>query len=143
MVSRGDGRPTVSSGSRNWLLESMRTSDPTDEEVRTTKTSFVETFPRGFASAGQIVGRYAMDELIGRPHSYWTEYRDKIKAVTGEDIKKAMNADLLPDRMIMLVVGNIEEIMAGHPEHEARLTDFGEIKELPLRDPLTLQPITE
>jgi len=125
------------------LLESMRTADPTDEEVRTTKNSFVETFPRAFASAGQIVGRYARDELVGRPHSYWTEYRSRVTAVTAEDIKKAMNKDLDPDKMIMLVVGNIEEIMAGHPEHEARLTDFGEIKELPLLDPLTLEPITE
>ncbi len=43
----------------------------------------------------------------------------------------------------MLVVGNIEEIMAGHPEHDARLTDFGEIKKVPLRDPMTLEPMTE
>ncbi len=125
------------------LLESMRTSDPTDEEVRTTKASFVETFPRGFASAGQIVGRYANDELVGRPHSYWTEYRDRVTAVTGADINNAMKMDIDPDKMIMLVVGNIEEIMAGHPDHDAKLSDFGEIKELPIRDPLTLEPITE
>jgi predicted Zn-dependent peptidase len=125
------------------LLDSMRTSDPTDEETRTTKNSFIETFPRGFASAGQIVGRYATDELVGRPHSYWTEYRDRVAAVTAEAVKKAMNKDLDPDKMIMLVVGNIEEIMAGHPEHDARLTDFGKITELPLRDPLTMEPITE
>jgi zinc protease len=125
------------------LLESMRSSDPTDEEVRTAKASFIETFPRGFASAGQIVGRYANDELVGRPHSYWTEYRDNIKAVTGEKVKKALSKDIDPDRMIMLVVGNIEEIMKGHPDHDAKLSDFGEITELPLRDPLTLEPITE
>jgi predicted Zn-dependent peptidase len=125
------------------LLESMRTSNPTDEETRTAKASLIETFPRGFASAGQIVGRYAADELLGRPHSYWTEYRDRVKAVTGDDVKGALSTDIDPDRMVMLVVGNIEEIMAGHPEHDARLTDFGEITELPLRDPLTLEPITE
>jgi len=125
------------------LLDSMRTSDPTDEETRTTKNSFIETFPRGFSSAGQIAGRYATDELVGRPHSYWTEYRDRVAAVTADDIKKAMNKDLDPDKMIMLVVGNIEEIMAGHPEHDARLTDFGKITELPLRDPLTMEPIAE
>jgi zinc protease len=125
------------------LLESLQTAEPTDEEVRTSKASFVETFPRGFASAGQIVGRYANDELVGRPHSYWTDYRDRITAVTGEEIKKALSTDLHRDKMIMLVVGNIEEIMAGHPDHDAKLTDFGEIKELPMLDPLTLEPIGE
>jgi hypothetical protein len=33
--------------------------------------------------------------------------------------------------------------MQGHPDHEASLTEFGEIIELPLRDPLTLEPIVE
>jgi len=125
------------------LLESMRTAPPTDEELRTSKASFVETFPRRFASAGQVVGLFATDELLGRPHSYWTEYRDNVAAVTGSDIEKAMAADLDPSKMIVLVVGNIEEIMAGHPEHDAMITDFGEIKKVPLRDPLTLEPLAE
>jgi len=125
------------------LLKDMRTAPPTDEELRTAKASFIETFPRRFASAGQVVGLYATDELLGRPHSYWTDYRDKVAAVTGSDIEKAMAADLDPNKMIVLVVGNIEEIMKGHPEHEAKLSDFGEITELPLRDPMTLEPITE
>jgi predicted Zn-dependent peptidase len=71
------------------------------------------------------------------------DYRDNVGAVSAEEIKKAMNKNLDPDSMIMLVVGNIEEIMKGHPEHEVKLTDFGEIKRVPLRDPMTLEPIVE
>jgi predicted Zn-dependent peptidase len=125
------------------LLDSMRTSNPSEEEVRTTKASFIEPFPRRFASAGQIVGTFAVDDMLGRPHSYWESYRDNIDAVSGEQIKEAMNANLDPDTMIMLVVGNIEEIMKGHPEHEVKMTDFGEIIKVPLRDPMTLEPIVE
>ncbi len=33
--------------------------------------------------------------------------------------------------MIVLVVGNIAEIMAGHPDHEASFTEFGPITEAP------------
>ena len=121
----------------------MRTAPPTDEEVRTAKAAFIETFPRRFASAGQVVGLFASDELLGRPHSYWTEYRDNVAAVTGSDIQKAMAADLDPEKMIMLIVGNVEEITKGHPEHEAKISDFGKITELPLRDPMTLEPITK
>jgi len=125
------------------LLKDMRTAPPTDEELRTAKASFIETFPRRFASASQMVGLFATDELLGRPHSYWADYRDNVAAVTGDEVEKAMAADLDPSKMIMLVVGNIEEIMKGHPEHEAKLSDFGEIKELPLRDPMTLEPMTK
>jgi hypothetical protein len=45
--------------------------------------------------------------------------------------------------MIVLVVGNIDEILAGHPDHEQKLSDFGDITRLPLRDPLTLEPLAE
>jgi len=125
------------------LLDDMRTANATDEEIRTSKTSYVETFPRRFASASQVAGTFAVDEILGREHSYWVDYRANINAVSADDVRKAMAENLDPETMIMLVVGNIEEIMAGHPEHEASLTDFGEIKPLPLRDPMTLEPITE
>jgi len=125
------------------LLDEMRTSNASDEEIRTTKASFTETFPNQFASAAQVVGLYAVDEILGRDHGYWVEYRDNVAAVNAEEIQKAMKKNLDPETMIMLVVGNIEEIMAGHPEHDAKLTDFGEIKNIPLRDPMTLEPIVE
>jgi predicted Zn-dependent peptidase len=125
------------------LLDAMRTSPASDEEIGTAKTSFVETFPRRFDSASKVVGTFASDELLGRPDGYWTAYRDRIEAVTLDQITEAMAANLDPEKMIMLVVGNFEEIMKGHPEHEATLTDFGKITKLPLRDPMTLEPISE
>jgi predicted Zn-dependent peptidase len=125
------------------LLNDMRTSEATEEEIKTSKASFVDTFPNQFASAAQIVGLYAIDEILGRNHTFWVDYRDNIAAVSADDIKKAMAKNLDPETMIMLVVGNIEEIMKGHPEHDAGLTDFGEVKKVPLRDPMTLEPITE
>ena len=125
------------------LLDSMRSSNPTDEELRTAKTSYIEPFPRRFASAAQIVGLYASDELLGRPHSYWTTYRDNVAAVNGDSVMKAMKKNVDPERMIVLVVGNVEEIMGGHPEHDAQFTDFGEIHKVPLRDPMTMEPIAE
>ncbi len=58
--------------------------------TRTAKNSFIEPFPRRFASAGQIVGTFASDELLGRPHSYWTDYRGKVAAVDGDAARKAL-----------------------------------------------------
>jgi zinc protease len=125
------------------LLEAMRKAPPTEEELRTSQASFIETFPRRFATAAQTVGLFATDELLGRDHAYWDTYRERVAAVDGEDVQEAMKAALEPDTMLMLVVGNIEEILQGHPEHDAKLTDFGEIVKLPLRDPMTLEPIAE
>ncbi len=125
------------------LVKQMQTEPVTDEELMTSKNSMVETFPRRFESAARVVGIFAQDEILGRSHDYWTNYRDTVRNVTAEDIQKAFAKDIRPDDMIMLVVGNIEEVMAGHPDHDASLTDFGPIHKVPLRDPLTLEPLTE
>jgi predicted Zn-dependent peptidase len=123
------------------LISGMRGDSVTAEELTTSKASFIETFPRRFESASATVAQFALGELLGRPADYWTTYRDKVAAVDGAAIQKAMERKIHPDKMIVLVVGNIEEIMKGHPDHAAKMTDFGDIHRLPLRDPMTLQPL--
>lgn len=125
------------------LIEDMRRNAVTAEELTTSKASFVETFPRRFESAAATVAQFAQGELLGRPADYWQTYRDRISAVTAEDIRKAMNEKIHPDKLVVLVVGNVEEIMKGHPDHQAQMSDFGAIHTLPLRDPLTLEPLAE
>lgn len=125
------------------LFEEMRTAPVTEEELTVSKNQFIETFPKSFSSAAQTVSVFAIDELLGRPHQYWVDYRDNVAAVNAAAITKAFKTRIDPGKMIVLVVGNVAEITAGHPDHEASLSAFGEIHELPLRDPMTLEPITE
>ena len=41
------------------------------------------------------------------------------------------------------MVGNVEDILKGSPDHPtATIESLGPITRLPLRDPLTLQPLT-
>jgi predicted Zn-dependent peptidase len=125
------------------ILEGIRTAPVTDEELEVSKNQFIETFPKNFSSASQTVSVFAVDELLGRPHSYWTSYRDRVAAVTTDNITEAFATKIHPDKMVVLVVGNIDDIKAGHPDHDASISAFGEITELPLRDPMTLEPMTE
>ncbi len=125
------------------IIGELRTDTVTDEELTVSKNQAIETFPKSFSSAAQTVSVFAIDELLGRSHDYWMNYRDKVKAVNANDIREAFQKKVHPEKMIVLVVGNIGEIMAGHPDHEASFTEFGSITELPLRDPMTLEPIVE
>jgi len=43
--------------------------------------------------------------------------------------------------MTILIVGQKNEIEKGHPEHNVQLSQLGTVTELPMRDPLTMQPI--
>jgi len=125
------------------LIGTIRTQKVSADELKTAKASFIDTFPRRFESAERTATLYARDELTGIPHSYWKTYRNNVATVDASGIQKAMRRHLHPDKMIILVVGNLDEIMKGHPDYPAKLTDFGQIHRIPLRDPLTLKPLPE
>ncbi len=117
----------------------------TDEELETIRHSLIETFPSNFASAAQVVSTFASDEYTRRDASFWPNYRDRIRAVTKEDVRRVARAHLVPERMTMLVVGNQEEIDLGDPKQPVRLDALapgGRVVTLPLRDPLTMKAAT-
>ncbi|MBZ0112180.1 MAG: insulinase family protein [Thermoanaerobaculia bacterium] len=119
-------------------------SEPVSEvELRTAKASFVDTFPRRFESASSIAGTFAGDEYIGRPHDYWTHFRDRIGAVDQAAVQKAAQDLLHPEKLVLLAVGPWDEIGPGDADGRANMGQLldGEVHHLPLRDPLTLEPM--
>jgi predicted Zn-dependent peptidase len=124
------------------LMKKIRGEVVSAKELDTSRNSFIETFPRTFETKARTVSRFALDDLTGRPHEYWTTYRDRMKAVTADSVRAAAAAHYDPARLIVLVVGPAEEILKGHPDHpDARIEAFGAVTRLPLRDPLTLAPL--
>jgi len=126
-------------------IDKIRTEPVSDEELATAKNAFIETFPRRFESKQATIGTFISDEWTGRPDGYWESYRDNVRAVTAEDIRRAAARHLHPEQAAMLIVGEWSEIKPGDLEGRADMGDFfgGEATELPLRDPLTLEPIEE
>ena len=116
------------------------------EELLTAKRSFIDTFPNNFASPAQVVSAFASDEMIGRyatQPNYWADYRDNIEAVDIAAVQRVAKRWLKLDQVIILVVGQKEEILKGHPDHPVKLDDFVKrrVTELPMRDPLTMKPL--
>jgi zinc protease len=123
-------------------IEKMREGPVTADELKTIEDSIVETFPSSFASKAQQMGIFASDEYTGRDPSYWHTYRDRIRAVTADDVQRVARKYLVPEKMIVLVVGNQPEIAAGDPEHPVTLRSLapgGNVVDLPLRDPMTMK----
>jgi len=126
-------------------IERITREPVTKEELLTTKKSFIDTFPNNFASAAQVVSAFASDEMIGRyakqPH-YWANYRDNIESVDIAAVQHVAKQRLKLDQMIILIVGQKEEILKGHSDHPVKLGHLvkGGVIELPMRDPLTMQP---
>ncbi|MBA3441885.1 MAG: insulinase family protein [Pyrinomonadaceae bacterium] len=120
----------------------IRTTKVSDEELTTAKNSAIEIFPRFFATAAQIAGTFAQDEYTRRPVDYWSTYRDRIKSVTAEDVQRVAQKYLQPDKLVILVVGNIDDITKSNPDNAqhslAKIAGSNQIRRIPLPDPLTM-----
>jgi predicted Zn-dependent peptidase len=123
-------------------IERIRTEPVEEEELRNSIAYFVETFSRNFSSAASIAGLFAGDEYTGRDPAYLAAYRDNIASVTAADVLDVAQRYLDPDALAVLVVGNLESILAGDPERpEYSLEEMGrgETVRIPLPDPFTME----
>ena len=127
-------------------VERIRSGQVSEDELRTSKASFIETFTRNFSSAASTAGLFASDEYTGRDPEYLLQYRDRISAVTGDDVLRAAREYLHPDRLVFLLVGDLAAIEQGDPENlEFSLEGLsrGPVTRIPLPDPFTLEYPTQ
>jgi zinc protease len=123
-------------------IEKLRAGRVSQEEMETEKNQVIESFPNRFANAGAIAGQFASDYYTGLPDDYWQTFRDRVRAVTAEEVQRVAQKYLQPDRLVLLVVGNVDDILKGNPDQpQYQLTKLGfadKVVRIPLPDPLTM-----
>ena len=102
---------------------------------------YVESFPQRFPSRLSLLEAYVDDEYTGRDPNYWQSYVDNLKRVTVDDVKRVAKKYLHPEGLVILAVGDAEAMkIGGHDKApKLRFDAFGQMKQLPLRDPDTLR----
>ena len=89
----------------------------------------------------------AADEVTGRTKrdpDFYASYAKRLNAVTIADVQRVAKRLLDPARMTVLMVGDAKEIALGDPKHDVTVASLahGAPTMLPLRDPLTMKPVT-
>ena len=137
--------PTVALATKIILeeIDRIRTEPVEDDELQTAKNALIETFPRTFESKVGMLNVFVNDAMTDRAPDYWKIYRDRVRAVSAEDILAVARRYLLADRMAILLIGRWDEMAPGDLDGRARMSDFfgGSVTHLPLRDPLTQEPL--
>jgi predicted Zn-dependent peptidase len=122
-------------------VERIRKEKVSAEELETVKNNAIEVFPRYFASATAVAGTFAADEFTGRDPKFWETYRDKIRAVTADDVLRVAQQYLHPDKLVILVVGNVDDMRKGNPDkpqYSLEKISGGKVTRIPLPDPNTM-----
>ena len=132
------------------IIEEMKkicSAPVSDEELMTAKRSFTDTFSEYFSTKSKVAVQFARDEYTGRfatTPDFWKTWRGQIEKVSKEDVQRVAKDRLRPEKAVILIVGQKDEIQKGQAEHPVKLTDLtsGSVNDVPLKDPLTLEPIT-
>jgi len=94
-------------------IERMRAGDVTEQDVAFAKAARMSAFPAMFSDVAGNLRNFASLELEGRPRDYYETYLDRYGKVTLADVKRVAQKYLRPDKLIIMVAGNIEECKAG------------------------------
>jgi zinc protease len=95
------------------LIEGMRAGEVTAADLDMAKQARLDSFPAMFPSISAIVRNFASLEFNERPMDYYDVYEAKYGKVTVADIKRVAQKWLQPDKLVILIGGNIEECKAG------------------------------
>jgi zinc protease len=106
------------------------------------KNSAIEVFPRNFSTAAATASLFASDELTGRDPAYWKTYRDRIRAITVDEVQRVAQKYLQPDKLVILAVGHVDDMLKGNPDKAQYSFDAirkgAPVTRIPLPDPLTM-----
>ena len=86
----------------------IREAPVTEAELSLAISYLVGVFPIRFESTAEVAGGLANVEIFRLPTNYFDTYRDRVSAVTADDVLRVARTHLDPSRLQVVVVGDAE-----------------------------------
>ncbi|RKU27591.1 hypothetical protein C6497_11015 [Candidatus Poribacteria bacterium] len=120
------------------IIKGMRDAPVTEDELKRTKDSLINSFVFSFESSSQIAFQQMMLDYRGFAPGFLETFTDNIAKVTVEDVQMVAQKYLHPDALTIVTVGNKENF-------DRSLDEFGEINEIEIEqpEPPPVEPIPE
>jgi predicted Zn-dependent peptidase len=94
-----------------YELNRIRDEKVGENEIQDAKNFLMGVFPIRAETQEGLTNLIVAQKLYGLPEDYLQTYRDKINAVTIEDIQRVANQYIHPDKIALVIVGDAEEIL--------------------------------
>lgn len=109
-----------------------------DDELNRAKNLVALSYPQNFQTVSEIASQ--IEELIeyNLPESYFNDYVNNILNVKNNEVNSAANKYIVPEEMIVVIVGDKSKIEEG-----IKQLNLGEIKNLKIEDVLGKIPVLE
>jgi zinc protease len=91
-------------------IERLRKEAPAAAELRGIQNYLAGIFVVQNASRSGVIGRLAFVDLHGLGDDYLTSYVKRVMAVTPEDVRRVASEYLTPEKMTLVVVGDVKTV---------------------------------
>lgn len=91
-------------------IERIKTEPVSQEELDNAKSYLIGNFPLTIETPDQIARQVAQYELMGLSKKDLETYRDRLGAVTVEDVQRVMGKQLHPERCYIVLVGDAMQV---------------------------------
>lgn len=107
-----------------YELNRIRSEKATAKELADAKSFLTGVFPLRAETQEGLTNLLVAQQLYDLPADYLQTYRDKVNAITLEDVERAAKKYIAPDKIAIVIVGDADEILKQSKSYAAKIDVF-------------------
>jgi zinc protease len=107
-----------------YEYERIRAEDVTEKELRDARSYLTGVFPIRLETQEGLVDQLVQMRVQNLPADYLETYRERVQAVTLDEVRRVANLYVTPDRAAVVIVGDAAAVREQVAPYAARVEDF-------------------